>query len=94
MELRERPAGLAGATADAYEVLTPLLPVTDEVLRHALSLDHAGLGANDRVHVATCRLNAIAAIVTADEAFDGLTDLRRIDPLDREALDGLLAGSG
>lgn len=74
----------------AYAMFTPLLPVTDDIIRRALDVDHPGLGANDRVHVATCRANDIPAIVSADRAFDGVPGLRRIDPLDTSSVDRLI----
>jgi predicted nucleic acid-binding protein len=79
LELRARvPAGLA---RDAFTLLRPLLEVTDEAVAAALSLDAAGLGAADRLHVGVCRTHGIETIATADRAFDGITGLRRIDPL-------------
>lgn len=51
---------------------------------------HPGLGANDRVHVATSRANDIPAIVSADRAFDGVPGLRRIDTLDTAAVGRLI----
>lgn len=89
LELRGRPSGLDGTTMDAYLLFTPLLAVTDAILRDALTIDANSLGSNDRVHVATCAANGIDAILSADQAFDGVPGLRRIDPLDREALAAL-----
>lgn len=90
LELRGRPTGLDGVAADAYTLFTPLLAVTDEIVRDALELDGGSLGANDRIHVATCRANDIEAIVSTDAGFDGIASLRRIDPLDRDALASLM----
>ena len=50
---------LEGLARRAYELPTPLLPVTDETVRVAFALGASALGANDRTHVATCRLNGI-----------------------------------
>ena len=81
LELRGRiPAGL---TRDAFTLLRPLLPITDDAVAAALSLDAAGLGAADRLHVGVCRAHGIDAIATADRAFDGIAGLRRVDPLAR-----------
>ena len=91
LELTGRIPGLGGLTERAYAIFTPLLAVTDEVLRQALSLDGAGLGANDRIHAATCVTNAIEAIVTADSAFGAVRGLRRVDPLDERARRRLLS---
>jgi predicted nucleic acid-binding protein len=90
VELSGRAGNLAGLAGRAYTLLTPLLSVTDDVVAAALALRVGGLGANDRVHAATCALNGIEAIVTADAAFDGIHGLRRVDPLDVRAVGELL----
>ena len=92
LELRGRPPGLGGTTAEAYVLFTPLLAVTDEIVREALALDASSLGANDRVHVATCRANGIATIVSTDLGFDSAAGLQRVDPADAEAVAKLLQG--
>jgi len=74
-----------------YTAFTPLLPVTDATFLLTLSLDMRALGANKRIHAATCLENSIELVVTADAAFDHVSGLRRIDPLDEPALWGLLA---
>jgi predicted nucleic acid-binding protein len=79
--------GLAGRT---YQLFTPLLPVTDETVRLALALDAPSLGANDRIHLATCRLHGIPTIVSADAGFERIAGLRRVDPGDRRAVDRLV----
>lgn len=81
---------LSGLTERAYAVFAPLLSVTDNVFRLALSTRRDGLGTNDRIHVATCITNDIRTIVSADAAFNGVEGLRRIDPLDRPAIRALL----
>lgn len=90
LELRGRPPDLEGVTGDAYELLTPLLAVDDRILARALALDLPGLGANDRIHVATCLENGIDTIISTDADFDAITDLRRLDPLDRSAVEELV----
>ena len=89
-ELSVRDHDARGVAGAAYAMLTPLLPVTDATLRDALEVDNPELGANDRVHVATCRENGIRTIVTADRGFDGIRGLRRVDPLDAEAVGRLI----
>lgn len=87
LELRGRPSGLEGATADTYAIFTPLLPVTDTVVAAALALDApSSLGANDRIHVATCLASGIEAIVTTDRAFDAIEGIVSVDPLDESAI--------
>jgi predicted nucleic acid-binding protein len=53
IELSGKAGDLAGLTHHAYQIFSPLLPVTDEVFPGALSLDAARLGTNDRLHAAT-----------------------------------------
>lgn len=86
VETRMRARGLDGLTARAHLLMAPLLAVTDEVFGRAFALDAPEMGTNDRIHAATCLENGIEAIVSADTDFDHLEDLRRVDPLDREAL--------
>lgn len=90
VELSGKAGDVWGLASSAYTVFTPLLPVTDETVELALSIDGGALGANDRIHRATCRQNAINTIVSADADFEGIRGLRRIDPLDRRALSRLL----
>jgi predicted nucleic acid-binding protein len=90
LELSGRIPGLSGLAERAYAIFTPLLAVTDLVVRQALLLDAGGLGANDRIHAATCFANDIEAIVTADAAFDAVRALRRVDPLDERSRRRLL----
>jgi len=82
IELSGRAGRLDGLTERAYTLMAPLLAVTDDAFRLALSLEAAGLGANDRLHVATCRIHGIEAVLTADREFEGLHGVRRVDPLD------------
>ncbi len=92
LELSGRVRGLDGLTARAYAILGPLLPVTDESFRRALGLEAPALGANDRVHVATCLMHGIDLVISADQGFDSVPEIRRVDPLDGPARAALLAG--
>lgn len=89
LEWSRRVGAIDGLTRDAHTLLAPLLPVGDDVFRIALGLDAESLGPNDRLHVATCDLAQIDVIVSADRGFDAVDGLRRVDPLDAGALDGL-----
>lgn len=91
IELSGKAGNLTGLAASAYTAFAPLLPVTDEVVARALGLSVDNIGANDRIHVATCALNGIDTIVTADRTFDVVRGLKRVDPLDERALRRLLA---
>ena len=90
LELSDRVRGLDGLTASAHAILGPLLPVSDEAFRRALGLDAPALGANDRLHVATCLTHGIELVVSADQGFDSVPEVRRIDPLDGPARAALL----
>jgi predicted nucleic acid-binding protein len=90
VELSGRAGDLSGLTERGYAVFTPLLPVTDEAFRMALSLDTSGIGPNDRLHLATCVLHGIDTMVSADSEFDAVSGVRRVEPLDRRALRKLL----
>jgi predicted nucleic acid-binding protein len=80
-----------GTTAQLFQVLSPVLPVTPGDLSTAFEIDADRAGANDRVHVATCVSNGIETIVSADHDFDEFTEVRRVDPLDADAVAALLA---
>jgi predicted nucleic acid-binding protein len=93
VESRGRSGALTGITRRAYGLFAPLLPVTDDTFRRALELDGLRMGTNDRLHVATCLENQIDTIVTADADFDAVPGLRRVDPLDPDALERLRAAA-
>ncbi len=90
--LSRDPDKFGGLARAALEIFSPLLPVTEAALVHALSIDHPGLGANDRLHLGTCAEHDIDVVLTADRAFDGLAGFERVDPLDPAAVERLLAG--
>ncbi|MGA9161802.1 MAG: type II toxin-antitoxin system VapC family toxin [Actinomycetota bacterium] len=91
VERSGRAGPLDGLATQAYAIFTPLLPVTDEAFRLALSIGRPQLGPADRLHVGTCRSSGIDTIVSADSAFGGLRGLRRVDPLDPTAVRRLLS---
>lgn len=94
LELSGRIPDLAGQTRRARSIFGDLLAVTPGTLDIALALEAPPeLGANDRLHVASCVENEIVTIVSADRSFDAIATVERIDPLDREALEPLLASS-
>lgn len=90
LELSGRAGDLDGLTRRAYALLGPLLPVSDESFRLALGLNAPALGANDRLHVATCLTHGIDTVVSADRGFDSVSELRRVDPADEPARAALL----
>ena len=72
-------ATLAERTQDLF---APVLPITHALMRRTAPLAgrYPGLSARDVVHLATCLHEGITEIVTADRAFDSVTEVRRIDP--------------
>lgn len=93
LELSGRIEGIEGLTMRAYDLLNPLLSVTDEALRLAFELPPmTDLGANDRLHAGTCLKHGLPTIVSADRGFDDLRSPARVDPLDEARLSELLAG--
>jgi predicted nucleic acid-binding protein len=91
VELSGKAGNISGLAENAYTLFAPLLAIDHEIVGAALSLSSAALGANDRIHAATCVLNDIDTIVTADADFDDVRGIRRVDPLDQRALRQLLA---
>ena len=92
MELRGSLGDLTGLTTDVRALFAPVLAVTDDVFGTALALEvPAHVGANDRVHAATCLVMDIPLILSADAGFDDVRGIRRVDPLDEKALQRLLA---
>jgi predicted nucleic acid-binding protein len=90
VELAGRVGDLGGLAEHGYAIFSPLLPVTDDVFRLALSLDAPAIGPNDRLHVAACIAHGIEVIVSADAQLDGVTGVRRVDPLNTRARRRLL----
>ena len=71
---------LAERTMDLF---APVLPITHAVMRRIPDLAgrYPDLQARDLVHLATCIQEGITEIVTTDRGFDGIAEVRRIDPL-------------
>ena len=86
IELSGRVAGMDGQAERVYELMTPLLAVDDRTLRRALSLDALFMGANDRVHAATCFEHGLSQMISADRGFDQVAGIERIDPRDAARL--------
>ena len=82
LELSGRFTGMAGQAERVYQLMTPLLAVDDRTMARALSIDAPSVGANDRVHAATCFEHGLSQMVSADRGFDKITGLERVDPLD------------
>ncbi len=82
---------LEGLAPNALAVFSPLLPVTEQALVHALGLEAPSLGPNDRLHLGTCAAEGIEVVLSADRGFDGIGAIERVDPFDPGAVDRLLA---
>ena len=94
VERSGRAGSLDGLAEHAYVVFRPLLPVSDEAFRLALSLRAPNLGPADRLHAGTCMAHGIDVVVSADAGFDGVRGLRRVDPLDARAVRRVLTDRG
>ncbi len=77
----DRETGTRMAEA-ALDIFTPVIPITETIMRRTVELVHQTprLSARDLVHVATCQVSGIDAIVSPDRGFDGIIGLSRIDP--------------
>ncbi|MBK5220400.1 MAG: type II toxin-antitoxin system VapC family toxin [Thermoleophilia bacterium] len=89
--MRRYPGQLDSLVESALAIFSPLLPVTEEALVHALAIAAPSLGPNDRLHLGTCAAEGIDTILTADRAFEEVDGARRVDPLDPVAVERLLA---
>lgn len=90
LELSGRAGPLDGLVEETYRLFAPLLAVTDEAFRRALAIAAPGVGANDRLHAGTCLAHGIDTIVSADEDFDAIGEVSRVDPMDALAVARLL----
>ena len=81
VSIRRPDLGRAIAT-DAMDFFAPVLPITHAVMRRVpdLALKYPSLDARDVVHLATCIHEGITEIISPDQGFDRVGELRRIDP--------------
>jgi predicted nucleic acid-binding protein len=89
-EILHRYAG-AGDRARAIEVaelflraVPDVLPVTGADIYAAMGFlrSHAGLPVRDAVHLAVMTRHGVRLILSADQHFDAVPDVERVDPLD------------
>lgn len=92
LEYRGRPPLPKGTASAARELFPVLLSVTPEHLRAAMETESPGLGTAGRLHAAVAIDAGCEVIVTTDRAFDELDGLRRVDPLDTDAINALVGG--
>ncbi len=69
-----------GYAEAALQLFGPVLSIDHRVMRHTTDLAgrHATSRARDLVHVATCLTYELEAIISPDEDFDRIGELRRI----------------
>jgi predicted nucleic acid-binding protein len=91
LEYRGRPPLPTGTALLAAELFPTMLSITAGHLRTALTSDWRGLDTADRLHVAVALDAGCDVIVTTDRGFDGISELRRIDPLDSDAVKALVS---
>jgi predicted nucleic acid-binding protein len=74
----------AREVSEDFQYLVPnVLPVTVEEIARArdLSIKYPDLPSRDLIHLAVMLNNGISTIVSADRHFDGLSEIKRLDPL-------------
>ena len=81
---RRRPLMAQAVHRAARELCDEIIPVTEGHTARALSLllDHQQLPARDAIHVATMEDRGIRTILSADQDFDPVPCVDRIDPRD------------
>lgn len=81
----------AARARSAIDVCTDLHPVDGAVIRRALETveRYPKLDIADAVHVATASTHGIPMVISADRGFDGVPEIDRVDPLDRERVAAL-----
>jgi predicted nucleic acid-binding protein len=81
-----RYAEAVAIAQDLLSVVNLVYPVTLRDIRHALELFSAysaqGVQARDTIHAAVMQNNGIRAIISADQHFDLIEEIERIDPQD------------
>lgn len=85
----ERPAALARAGEVAQLCRLHAFETSDLPLMLTLLERHEHLGPRDALFAATALNRHIPAILSSDRHFDGITGLRRVDPLDADAVAAL-----
>lgn len=75
----------------AMDVCTELHSIDGVVMRRALEIveRYPKLDIADAVHVATASTHGVTTVLSADRGLDGISEIERVDPLDRERLAAL-----
>jgi len=80
----QRPQQGIQVAQDIMTVVSRVLPVTETDVRHALCLipRYPTLKARDLIHLAVMLENGLSRILSTDAHFDGVSEVKRIDPRD------------
>ena len=86
VSIKRHEIGIAIANL-TLDVFAPVLPITHALMRRVpeLAVRYPNLQARDLVHVATCIHEGITEIVSPDTGFDGVAEVRRLDPVEYAA---------
>lgn len=76
---------------EAIDFCSDLHPVDGTIIRRALEIveRYPKLDIADAVHVATASIHGVTTVISADRGLDGITEINRVDPLDRERVAAL-----
>lgn len=79
---QHRPGEARTVHRAARELCDEIFPVTEQHTTRALALllEYDGLSARDAIHIATMEERAVRTIVSADQGFDAVPSVERIDP--------------
>lgn len=79
--IREREKGFQVFDGFRRVMLGRIFPIADDDVQRARELaeTYAVLGPRDLIHLAVMERSGTAEIITADQAFDGIGGIRRID---------------
>lgn len=77
-----RTAGGIALTREVLVTFTPVLPITDAVVRRLpeLAERYSNLSSRDLVHVATCIEHGLDTIISPDRGFDEVSEIMRVNP--------------
>jgi uncharacterized protein len=75
----------------AIDICADLHPVDGAVVCQAIEIveRYPRLDIADAVHVATASAHGVRTVLSADRGLDGISEIERIDPLDRDRLKAL-----
>ncbi len=81
---QHRPGDAQTVHRAVLELCDEIIPVTEHHITRALALlfEHQRLSTRDAVHIATMEERGIRTILSADQDFDGVPGVDRIDPRD------------